>query len=279
MASWSGAICCASAALFLAGCQKPVPTGQVAATVGPQEITVRALRAEMRPVNGADPKQAKAAESATLKSMVARALVAQEAARQGLDKTPDFALQKQRLTEMLLVELLEAKIAKEVPAPSRDEAQAFVTAHPAQFANRKIFQVEQIAAAPPPNLDLRPIIQPLNSLDQVQAALTAKNVSMRRGTTAIDPLSLDPKLADSIANLPPNAVFMLPSGNFFLINQIRAAQPAPVGGEPAVAAALQYLQRQQAQQAVAKALGAVVTRGARNVRYNASFAPPAHPQA
>ena len=279
MANWPSAAVIAAIAVTLLGCHKGPPTGQVAATVGGDEITLHELRAEMPVLQTADPKANKAAEATTLQAIVNRKLVAAEAVREGLDKTPSFALEKRKLTETLLIQSLEAKLARETPEPSREDAEAFISAHPNLFAERKIFDVDQIAVAPRSNIDLRALLQPLTNLDQVQAVLASNHVTQQRQVRAIDSLTLDPKLVDSIVKLPANEVFAFPSGNFVLVNQVRQVQETPFVGEPAVTYALQYLKRQRIQDAVSKELASIVARGAATVRYNSNYQPATGPAA
>ena len=126
----------AVSALALAGCRLPwvsagkAPTGQVVATVGGEEITVRELNAELAGVNLPDPKTRKLAEQAALRNIIARTILAKAAVDQGVDKTPDFALQKQRAMQGLLVQTLQNKVVASVP-PANDTGHCgFATACP-----------------------------------------------------------------------------------------------------------------------------------------------------
>src|ERR1700722_14623113 len=114
------------AALLVSGCHRPTflggrpkpPTGQVVAVVDGHEITVRELQAELAGVPTSDPRQMKAVEQKALELVVGRTLLADAALKQGLDKTPDFAIQKQRAIDGLLAQTLEANVARAVPAPA-----------------------------------------------------------------------------------------------------------------------------------------------------------------
>src|SRR4029079_16187186 len=90
VACWALCACDSGGKPVTAGSE---PTGQVVATVNGQEITLRELNAELGaappPI---DPKAAKAAEQAALRSIIGRKVLAGAAREQGLDKTPDFAL-------------------------------------------------------------------------------------------------------------------------------------------------------------------------------------------
>jgi EpsD family peptidyl-prolyl cis-trans isomerase len=270
------------AAVAVGGCHLPhfgkkaQPVGQVVATVDDQEITVRDLNAELAGVTVTDPKQRKVAEQYALGSIIARKILAAEARKQGIDKTPDFAMLRDRAVDTLLAQALAAKVAAAVPPPSQEEAQSFVTAHPNSFADRKIFTVDQILTG---KLDstILAALKPLNTMDSIQALFDQDHIPYRRGTAEIDALSLDPSVVDAIVKLPAGSAFILPTGNNLMISAVKEARPAPLTGTPAVNVAMQILRRQHSQLAVSRELKADLSQGAASVRYNKDYAPPAKP--
>lgn len=269
----------------LAGCKIPglhshaAPTGQVAATVNGQEVTVRQINAELGGANVADPKVRKMADTAALENIVSRKLLAQAAVAQGLDKTPDFELLKQRAVDGLLVELLEKKLAESVPAPTKEDADAYVTEHPDSFSQRKIYVVNQLRMMRPSDPALLKTLQPLNTMDAVEAALTQNHIAFEKGVGTLDSLGADPKLVDQIAKLPANEIFIIPAGNQLLVNQIKDTQLTPVSGEAASQIALVMLKRQRTEDAVRKQLSAIVGKGLAQVRFNKDYAPAKTPVA
>src|SRR5438477_9293992 len=90
------------ACIALCACRFPqlggspkTPSGQVVAVVDGREVTLRELRAELAGVSFPDARARKLGEQAALKAIVTRRIVARAAHDQGIDKTPDFAVQKQ----------------------------------------------------------------------------------------------------------------------------------------------------------------------------------------
>lgn len=256
------------------GPAKP-PTGQVAAVVDGHEITLLELRAELAGVNLPDDKARKAAEQAALRAVVARKLIADAARKQGLDKTPDFALQKQRAEDALLAQALQTKVLNETPAPSRDEAMHFVEDHPNIFAERKIFTVDQIRMARPANPALVQALQPLNTLDEVETFLKKSNIEYRRGTGVLDAVGSDPRLIDAVVKLPATELFVIPSGDALLVNHIADSRVEPFTGEPAVKYAMVVLANEHKQEAVSKQFSQIMTAGASAIQYNKDYRPAA----
>jgi peptidyl-prolyl cis-trans isomerase C len=280
MKSFGAILVASSVCIGLAACQFPkfgaakAPAGQVVATVDGQEITIRNLDAELAGLTTNDPNVRKVAEQAALKAIISRTILADEARAQGLDKTPGFALERQRMIDTLLVQTLEEKIAASVPPPAPEEAESFVAAHPDSFAQRKIYTVDQIRTAQTADPALIEALKPLNTLEDVEALLTQRHVEFHRVTTDLDALTLDPKISDSIAKLPPNEVFVIPTNGSVLISQIKQTRVQPFTGDPAVRFALRLIQSQRSREATLREMDAIAAKGASSVRYNQQFAPP-----
>jgi EpsD family peptidyl-prolyl cis-trans isomerase len=259
----------------LPGSKPKAPTGQVAATVGNDEITVRDLRAEMNGAQISDPKVLKQAQQAALRNIVGRTVLAKAAIDQGVDKTPDFAIAKKRLVDGLLVQSLQNKIAAQAPPVTKDEADRFVVAHPDLFSARKIFAIEYIRMPRPADPAIVKALEPLKTLEQVDAQLTAEKIPHQRATGNLDSLGADPRMIEALIKLPAGELFVLPVGNALLVNQIKDTKIVPFEGPQASDFAQKYLYKQRVQEAVNREFNAIITKAAPTVRFNKDFAPPA----
>jgi EpsD family peptidyl-prolyl cis-trans isomerase len=255
------------------------PTGQVVATVDGKEITRLDLQAELAGVNTPDAKTRKAAEQQALQMIVVRTILADEARKEQLDKTPDFALQQKRLTDNLLAQTLQNKVAAAVPPPSDEEAQRFIADHPDIFAQRKIFVVDTIRMARPTDPNVIKGLQPLKTLPDVDAYLTANHIEHGRTSGNIDAVGADPRLVDAIVKLPPGEVFLYPANNVLLVNQVRETHVVPFQGDQAQKYALALMKKQRTQEAVSRGLRQTVAAAGKTVRYNDAYKPPAAPAA
>jgi peptidyl-prolyl cis-trans isomerase C len=272
------------ACLAMSGCHGhhfgagKAPTGQVAATVNGQEITQLELNAELAGVNlPTDPKARKAVEIRALQAIIGRTLLAQAAKQQGLDKTPEFAMQRTRADEILLGQALQSKLAKDVPPPTSEEVSRFILDNPDIFDQRKIFTVDQIRMAQPTDPDFMKKIQPLNTMPDVEALLTSEHVDYRRGTAQLDAVGADPKVIAAVVKLPPNTVFVIASGGGLLINEITGVKVQPLTGDDATKYATALLTRQHVQEALSRQVKSIFSQGAASVRYNPTYQPPKSP--
>ena len=267
------------ACLVLGACRFPgtgkAPSGQVLASVNGQEITMRDLHAELNGVAPSDPRQLKAVEQQALQIMINRKLLAKAAEAEKLEKTPDFALKKQRAIETLMAQTLQDSLVASVPTPTNEEVVAFMAAHPDIFAQRKIFTVEQIQARGPMSQATLQSFTPLKTLDEVEATLVRNNVSLLRGKVTLDAVGLDPRLVDMLVKLKPDDVYIIPQGAAVQFGEIRDTKVQPFQGKAASDYASQLLHQQRIQQAVTRKMQGVIAQGAAKVSYNPAYRPAA----
>jgi EpsD family peptidyl-prolyl cis-trans isomerase len=266
-----GAVAC----LALTGCSdKPKePKGQVIATVGKEEITAIDLRNEMGSVSIPDPKMRRAVEQRALDSIITRKWLAQAAEKAKIDKTPEYAQQKARLEEALLVQTWQNKIAKMVPPPTSEEANAFMQQHPEMYAQRQIFVAEQLRMVRPANNQVLEAMRPLNTMEQVEQFLTANRIPYQKGEFRFDAVQIGPQLTAQINKLPPNEVFVIPSGNLLLVNRLKETVVVPFTGQQATQHALNYLRSTRTQEAIRRQFGSVMQGAKEQVKYSKAYQP------
>ena len=276
MAALALAVC-----LPLSGCggSGKAPTGQVAARVNGKEVTIQEVQAELNGFNAPDAKSRKLAEQRALQNIVARKLLAKAAEDAGVAKTPEFALQKQRMEEGLLVQAWQNKLAKAVPEPAPEEVQQFITQHPEFYANHQVFSVEQLRIPPIADPKIIEELKPLNSLEAIGQVLAGHNIRFSSAKATIDALSVDPKLLQQIEKLPPGEVFVVPAQNMLIANKIIESKVVPVPSDVAAKHAAQYIKAHRSQESVQRQFGAVVSNPKAKVVYNKAYAPPAPPAA
>lgn len=256
------------------GKSSKAPSGQVIATIDGEEITLAELRAELAGAPAPPtPQVGKAMQEQALKQILVRKLLAHAAKEQGLDKTPDFAVQRERATETLLAQAVQRKLAVGQSVSTRQEGETFVAEHPGMFAQRKLLTVDQIRMGRPKNEEDLKGLQPLKSLGDIEAYLQKKGIEYQRGASVIDTASTEPAMIAQLEKLPPGEPFIVPQGGVILINQIRDSRLAPFTGEPAVNYALGILRNQKLQETVNLGVKNLVTSKASAIKYNDAYKP------
>lgn len=248
------------------------PTGQVVAVVDGQEITINELNAELNGARGANPAQHRQLQQAALQNIVNRMLIANAAEEQGLTDGPQGAIIARRAEQLARIEMFERNLRSNVPEVSQEEVDSFIAENPAMLAQRRIWLVEQIIVNNPPEALLRSL-QPLDTIEQVQAELTRFNLPTRTSFGVIDALTMPPDAARQISALPANAVFILPDNGSIRINRIRETQTQPIAGREATEIAREMLRNQRAERQVSEAAQRIIRTGMPNVRFNAEFQP------
>jgi EpsD family peptidyl-prolyl cis-trans isomerase len=206
-----------------------------------------------------------------LQRIILRRLLAQEAKKQKLDKSPDFAVQMKRGEENLLAQLYQRKLVSAVSQPTRQEADAYVASHPDQFANRQVYVVDQVISAP--NKISPDRFRPLTTLDQVKALLDQENVPYQTNAATIDTIQANPDFVAQLKKLPPGEVFVIPQRGVLTFNQISATRTAPFVGDMAANYAMQALRQQKAQESVGKKIEAMRKAAEKSIVYNEGFKP------
>ena len=263
------------------------PSGQVVVTVNGQDVTVHELNSELQLLRAPADAPRKQVESVALARVVERKMLSDAARKRGLDKNPQYLLAERRVEEGLLVQALQADIAKAVPATTREAAEKFIGENPNLFANRKILTIDQIQFLRPGNIATLGLA-PAKTMNDVVGVLTKAKVEFRRAPVQLDALQVNPALTAEVNKIlarNPDEVFMFadqPQGApapVMYVNHVTATRVEPFIGEKAIAFAQQLLQRVTVQKKLQDSLKAFQAEAKPNIKYAAGYGPPETPKA
>lgn len=261
---------------------KDTPKGQVVATVNGDDITIHELNSELSLARPPADVPRKTVEQIVLARVIERKMLADVARQRGLDKNPDFLLAQRRVDDGLLVQALQGDIAKKVALPTREAAEKYIESHSDQFAQRKLYTIDQIQFLRPPNIASLGL-EPAKTMADVAAVLTVGKIEFRRNTASVDALTVNPALITEIGKIVarnPQEVFMFadqPQGApapVMYINKIADIKIMPFTGEPAITLAQQVLQRENVQKALVANLSQFKAAATPKIKYAAGYAPP-----
>ena len=128
------------AVALLAGCDRPLPAGQVIADVGGTDVTRREL-SEQRQALGAD-----ADDKAALDQLVARKILAEEAEGRGLERDGDYHFALRAAREQLLVDALRRDIVRALPPVGAEEVAAQLSRQPWRYGARFRLDIQPLGA-------------------------------------------------------------------------------------------------------------------------------------
>ncbi len=250
-----------------------LPAGQVVAQVGNRDITINDLNTELSGKNFGTVSERKRAEAAALQGLIARTILANVAREKKLDQEPSYVMQQHRANDILLAQNLQAQISGKVPTPAEGEVTAYIAAHPAQFANRKIYTLDQIKFRAPDDMTALRGYSPLKSLSDVERKLIEDRTTYQRQTATLDVLDSEPDLVVAMAKLPADEVFIVPKNEVVYANHIIATRLEPFNGPRARNYAAIALQNQRIEKATVDALGDRIKAARATVKYQPGYAP------
>jgi peptidyl-prolyl cis-trans isomerase C len=268
----TASIAIALASLSLAGCGKEA-TGQVAAVVNGEEITLQEINAELGNTPIPEGVDKKVVQQAALQKIVERRLLAQAAREDGLDKTPDYLLRERQLRDALLVQLMGQRAERAQKVPDQQEIDKFIGDNPLMFAERKILTIDRIQFALPEKVDQLKALENDHSMDAVAARLQQMGIQFRRDTPQVDAASLGQQRMAQIRALPAGEPFVVPENGVVTVGVIVGERSEPVSASEGRPLAVQALRKQKLNDTVQQRLKQ--SRAAAEIEYQTGFAPAA----
>jgi EpsD family peptidyl-prolyl cis-trans isomerase len=264
------------AVVLLAGCgggRDGARATQVVAKVNDGELSVHQVNHHLQRIPGVPAERLAEVRREVLERLIDQELAVQFAKDAKLDRDAEVLQRIDAARRDVLARAWFERVASQVTKPDAGEIDTFFREHPALFAERRIWRLNEIVLpAQPPNW---PQIE--RELDAVKSAVEAAAVLRRRGIdTAIatdiarasETVPLD-ALA-RFAKLKPGDVATYMNGPQVVIVEVRSFQPAPLDATQARAPIEQYLmnrRRLDAIQAESKRL-----REGAKIRYMGEFA-------
>lgn len=246
------------------------PSGQVVATVNGEEITRGELNAALPDKAPSDPKAASKIRNTVLERIAAQRIVAQEAKREGLDKSQPYLLATRRAENEILTQLVTQRVLQGMRTPDDAAVDQYIRANPTRFADRIIFQADQIRA---PGDAIDPAsLKDVHTMAGVAERFEAAGAQISRSTLAINSAGLTPEATRRMISLVNGEPFMVAENGVLILTKILGMEKVPLVGEKARPAA-RLLMRQEAGTNALKKQYEVLRKNAQ-IKYQDGFGPP-----
>jgi len=191
----------AALALGACGSKTDKAASQTAAKVDKNEITVHQINFILQQQRGLRPEQANAASRQILERLIDQQLAVDKAEEFRLDRDPRVVQQMEAMRRDILARAYAEKVGESAPKPTAEEIHKYYADKPALFAERRIYNLQELA------IDARP--------EQIAA--------------------LRDKLGAS-KNIAEFVEYLKASGIHFVVNQaMRAAEQLPLQSLDAIA--------------------------------------------
>lgn len=232
-----------SVALLLSGCGKKAE-GQTVAIVNNDEITTNELNAEIANANMGDNVDKKAATARVLQTLIDRRLLTQQAASDGLDKSPEYLNRQRRMNEDLLIGMLASRQMNTAQLPSAADVTKMQESRPQTFAKREFWNLDQLKYATPTDAGVQKRIADTKTLVELATVLGQAGIPFERGRNRLDTAIIPTPIYGRIATAGPGEPFIVPAGAQTVASAVMSREPAPLAGNEAQQAAVNLIRRE-----------------------------------
>jgi peptidyl-prolyl cis-trans isomerase C len=254
------------------GCNRK-PEGQTVAVVNGEEITLPDLNFALNSTNVPEGADKTVVRSQILQQLVDRRLLAEQARKEGIDKSPDYLNRVRRADEDMLISMLAAKRLKTAQLPSDREVEGYISGHPNMFDKREVWELQQISYPTPTDPGILSEIVKASTMPALIAVLQAHNIAFQEQKNRVDTAVIPSEMYGKINAVPSGEPFVVRAGKNSVANVITSKQPQPISGPKAKPLAVETIRKTQ----TAKALEGLVNslRGSAKLEYQPGYAPAA----
>jgi len=261
---------------LLAGCNKSKEktATQTAAKVNKEEITVHQINFMLRALPAS---QAASASRAVLERLIDQELAIQKASDQKLDRDPRVVQQIEAARREIISRAYLEKVGEGAPKPTPAEVEAYYRAHPALFAERRVYSLQEVNvdASPDQVESLKKVLANSKTFADFVAYLKANNIKFAGAEAVRAAEQLPLTSVDAFAKLKDGqAVFNARAGGAQVIH-LAASRSEPVTLDRARPAIEQFLLNERKRKLIADDMSAL--RAAAKIEYFGDFAGAAPP--
>jgi EpsD family peptidyl-prolyl cis-trans isomerase len=263
--------------LGLAACNRggPKPTTQVAAKVGNEEISLHQINTVLAQSNsrGATPEQVQMLSRKALEGLIDQQVAVAQAIELNLNRDPDVIAQLEAARRGVLANAYVKQYLGSLPKPEVTDAKTYYVNHPALFAERRIYNVQEVVVPRSPEVleqlssmtaANKPMEEAVGWLKSRQLGFIPTNASRTAEQIPLDLLPRMHALKDG-----QDLVFSTPATVTML--RLVASRSEPLSETEALPRITQYLGTQRAVEAITGHIKEL--RGKTTVVYLGEFAP------
>lgn len=253
------AVTVTAVALLVGGCKEDEkkPASQVAAKVNKEEISVHQINQQLARAPNLTPEQAKEASQQVLSRLVDQELMVQQAVESKLDREPRTVQAIEAARRDILSRAYLDKIAAALPKPGEQDVKEYYAKHPELFAERRIFNFNEIAIRAKSDEVLSGLQERLGkakSLAEIADWLKQQKLpfSANNATKAAEQLPME--LLPRFHQMKDGQIGMIPGRDSILLVQLAASRPEPMDEKAATPFIQQFIFNQRKVEAADKEL-------------------------
>ena len=254
---------------------------QVAVRVNQSEISVHQVQAILKQQPRLPPDAAGDATARVLEVLIDQELAAQAARQQGLDGDPGVIQALEASKRDILARAYHDRVVANVVGPSSDEIDRYYDEHPALFAQRRIYVLQESAveADEAQMSQLRSVVAGADGSDQLGKSLREAGFRYTSRQLAHAAEDLPFAILESISKLEPGRSAFFPQQGGARLFTVLQARLAPVDRRTAAGPISAFLAGERKRELVSRAMKSL--RDGAKLEYQGTFAgtaPAAAPQ-
>ncbi len=251
-------ILAATVALALSACgskdESKVAT-QVAAKVGSEEISVHQINQVLGRSNtsGATPEAVKAMSRDVLEKLIDQQIAVDQATEAKLNRSPDVVSQLEASRREILARAYIQKVVGGISKPTPEDVKKYYVDHPQLFAERRIFNVQEIVVPVAPGIveQLRSFSAAGKPIEESAAWLKSKDIKFGGGSATRAAEQIPLELLAQVHTLKDGQSLVIQSPQSVTLLRVASSQLTPVPEAAALPRIEQFLTNQRAGEAVA----------------------------
>jgi len=265
-----------SLTLSLAACSKDdkKPATQVAAKVNAEEISVHQINFVLARsgANAAAPEQVPAIRREILDKLIDQQLAVEQALEKKLDRSPDVVMAIEAARREILARAYIEQVTSALAKPSVDEAKKYYSEHPQLFAERRVYNIQeiQLPASAGVGSQLRDMVNAGKPLEEIAVWLKSKDIKFAGGSATRPAEQIPLDLLPQVHALKDGQGLVIDGPQNTTVMRVVASQAAPIPEAVAIPRVQQFLGNQLAGEAATTELKQLKAKA--KITYQGEFA-------
>jgi EpsD family peptidyl-prolyl cis-trans isomerase len=267
------------ALLFIAGCSdKSKPATQIVAKVNDDEITVHQLNNAMAKLPLISEENLASVRLDLVRKLVNEQLTVQQALLQKLDRSSEVMMQIEASRREILTKAYLKQLISGLPKPSAEDIKKFYDLHPELFAERRIYNLQQINI-PNPHTTVNEIrkLTADKDMNDILATLNLHKIIFTASAVTLAAEQIPLKTLSVLTTLKEGEISIIGTEQSITIIKIEASKLAALSEDLALQRIPTYLMNEQAQIAINNKIGQLKSNS--KIKYMNEFSGAAKPLA
>jgi EpsD family peptidyl-prolyl cis-trans isomerase len=251
-----------------------VAASQVAAKVDGEEISVHQINQVLATTNtaGATAQAVQGMSREVLEKLIDQQLAIEQANEKKISRTPEVVAQIEASKRDILARAYLQQLISALPKPTPEEVKKYYTDHPQLFAERRIFNLQELAVPTQDGLaeQLDGLASSGKSMDDVVAWLKSHDYKFNGGSTTKAAEQLPMDLLEKMQQLKDGQNLVVKTPQSLTLIHLVSSKSVPVDEVNASPRIAQFIANQRANDAVSTNMKAL--RKAAKVEYVGDFA-------